>query len=267
MAQQEKEAIHQAVRARYGAIAESGTATAAATSAAATTAAAATTSEPCCSPLEDYAVDLSSIPVNAGQLALGCGDPITLAELRPGETVLDLGSGAGMDCFLAAERVGERGRVIGVDMTEAMIARAEANRRQAGLDNVEFRLGQIESLPVDDASVDVIISNCVINLSPDKQAVLDEAFRVLRPGGRFSVADMVTLGYFGPEAQANLDAWSCCVSGAAEVNDLAAALGRAGFTAVSIRDKAAPDVELVGGHALSAGPRLISARIQAAKPG
>ncbi|MDX1613312.1 MAG: arsenite methyltransferase [Candidatus Promineifilaceae bacterium] len=248
----DKEAVYQAVRTRYSALAEAGGESSEA--------------ELCCSPLDDYTVDLASIPVNAGQLALGCGDPILLAELNPGETVLDLGSGAGIDCFLAAERVGTQGRVIGVDMTAAMLAQAEKNRQEAGLENVSFRQGQIEALPLDDATVDVVISNCVINLSPDKEAVLAEAFRVLRPGGRLAVADMVTLGRLSPAAQADLEAWTCCVSGAAAVRDLVAILRQVGFVAVSVRDKSAPDLELADGPAHTAEPRLFSARIRASKP-
>ncbi len=220
----------------------------------------------CCENITLYELDTSSLPTEMTSFSMGCGDPITLAELRPGLTVLDLGSGGGLDCFLAAERVGERGRVIGIDMTPQMIAKAEQNKEKLGLQNVEFRLGQIEALPVDSASVDVIISNCVINLSPQKQAVFDEAFRVLKPGGRLAVSDIVTQGRFSAEDRANMDAWAGCITGAEDIADLAAALETAGFVNISIQDKAAPSLELAG-TARSSGPaRPFSARISAGKP-
>jgi SAM-dependent methyltransferase len=214
-----------------------------------------------------YEVGLDHLPTDVTGLSLGCGDPIALAELRPGETVLDLGSGGGIDCFLAAERVGPGGRAIGIDMTEAMIARAERNRAKLGRENVEFRLGQIESLPVEQATVDVIISNCVINLSPDKSAVFREAYRVLRPGGRLAVSDMVTQGRFSPAERADLAAWSGCITGAEDLADYVAFIEAAGFADISVRDKNLPDVELAGTLGLYIGrPRLFSARVTAVKP-
>jgi SAM-dependent methyltransferase len=198
-------------------------------------------------------------------LSLGCGDPITLAALEPGQTVLDLGSGAGIDAFMAARQVGPAGRVIGVDMTLAMLEKANRNQAQLGMDNVEFRHGYIEALPLEDNSIDVIISNCVINLSPDKPAVFREAFRVLRPGGRLAVSDMVTQGRFTPQERADTSAWAGCISGAEDVGDYVAAMRAAGFVDVSVRDKVAPEVELANTLALDGPPRLFSARVTAVK--
>jgi ubiquinone/menaquinone biosynthesis C-methylase UbiE len=185
--------------------------------------------------------------------------------LRPGQTVLDLGSGGGIDAFMAARQVGPTGHVIGVDMTPEMLAKAERNKAQVGLGNVEFRYGYIEDLPVDDNSVDVILSNCVINLSPDKAAVFREAYRVLRPGGRLAVSDMMTRGLFTPEDRANLSAWAGCVTGAEDVSLYVAAMRAAGFVDISIVDKAEPAGELAD-HPLESGPaRLFSARVTAVK--
>lgn len=223
-------------------------------------------SDCCVSAVTLYESDTSTLPATITAFSLGCGDPLILAELQPRQTVLDLGSGGGMDCFLAAERVGDSGHVIGVDMTPAMLAKAAANQRQLGLKNVEFRRGHIEALPVEDNSVDVVISNCVINLSPDKEAVFREVFRVLRPGGRLAVSDMVTQGRFSAEERADLAAWADCISGAEEVADYVSWMRAAGFTEISIRDRGAPEVELAGTISLQAAPRLFSARIQARKP-
>jgi SAM-dependent methyltransferase len=183
--------------------------------------------------------------------------------LQPGETVLDLGSGGGIDVFLAAQQVGEGSRVIGVDMTPAMIDKANKNKAQLGLDNVEFRHGQIEDLPVEEASIDVIMSNCVINLSPEKPAVFREAYRVLKPGGRFSISDIVTDGEFSSELRADLDSWSDCVTGAVPAEDYTAMLRDAGFSDVEIVDKvdAGDIVKPVDGM-----PRIFSARITGTKP-
>jgi ubiquinone/menaquinone biosynthesis C-methylase UbiE len=197
------------------------------------------------------------------ELSLGCGDPVTIAGLRPGESVLDLGSGGGIDCFLAAQRVGSDGHVIGVDMTEDMIIRANANKEKMGVSNVEFRLGQIEKLPVEDASIDVILSNCVINLSPDKSAVFSEAFRVLRPGGRFSVSDIVTEGQFAPSLQQDMDQWAACVVGAIEIEEYLRLLEQAGFVEIQVNGKVRAD-ELVDQR--DGMPPLYSARITALKP-
>jgi SAM-dependent methyltransferase len=212
-----------------------------------------------------YTADTNWLPQEVTGLSLGCGDPITLAELQPGQTVLDLGSGGGIDAFMAARLVGPTGRVIGVDMTPEMLAKAERNKATVGLDNVEFRQGIIEELPVADGSVDVILSNCVINLSPDKAAVFREAYRVLRPGGRLAVSDMVTRGEFTPEERANVSAWADCVTGAEDVGRYVAAMRDAGFTDISVVDKAEPGVELAGLPAESGPAQLFSARVTAVK--
>jgi ubiquinone/menaquinone biosynthesis C-methylase UbiE len=183
------------------------------------------------------APDVGELPADVTDMALGCGDPVTLASLQPGQTVLDLGAGGGIDCFLAGKRVGPSGRVIGVDMTADMIDKARANARTLRADNVEFRLGEIEHLPVADTSVDVVISNCVINLSPDKPQVFREAFRVLRPGGRLAVSDIVTRVELPPEVRENLGAWAACVSGAWVDRDYAAAIEAAGFSNVTIEEQ------------------------------
>jgi SAM-dependent methyltransferase len=168
---------------------------------------------------------------------LGCGNPLALASIRPGETVLDLGSGGGFDCFLAARETGPAGRVIGVDMTAEMVAKARANAKRSGHANVEFRLGEIEALPVADATVDLILSNCVINLSPDKPAVFREAFRVLKPGGRLAIADVVALRPLPPEVRSELASIGACVGGAALLDDVKAMLAAAGFAKVEVRPK------------------------------
>jgi SAM-dependent methyltransferase len=214
-----------------------------------------------------YQADTTALPLTITQTSLGCGDPITLASLKPGQTVLDLGSGAGMDCFLAAERVGPTGHVIGIDMTPAMLAKANSNKAKLGVEHVEFRQGQIEALPVADNVVDVIISNCVINLAPDKRPVFQEALRVLKPGGRLAVSDMVTLGRFAPEKRADVKAWSECITGAEAVADLVQMMAHAGFERISVRDKSAPEVELAGAPLPTNEPaRLFSAQISAYKP-
>jgi SAM-dependent methyltransferase len=178
--------------------------------------------------------DASALPEDVTGLSLGCGDPVTLAALQPGQTVLDLGSGGGIDCFLSAQKVGPTGKVIGVDMTAEMLEKARQNRAKLGLDNVEFRLGEIEHLPAADNTVDVIISNCVINLSPDKPQVFREAFRVLRPGGKLSVSDITTNGPLPEAVKSNMSAWAGCVAGALDVKDYVAAIEAAGFVDVNI---------------------------------
>lgn len=181
--------------------------------------------------------ELTAVPDGAN-LGLGCGNPQAIAALQPGESVLDLGSGGGFDCFLASRQVGETGRVIGVDMTPEMITRARNNAAKGGFANTEFRLGEIEHLPVPDQSVDVIMSNCVINLSPDKQQVLDEAFRVLRSGGRLAISDIVTTAELPEEIKNDLDVmYSSCISGASTVEELRTMLTQSGFQEVVIEPK------------------------------
>jgi arsenite methyltransferase len=210
--------------------------------------------------------DLANVPEGA-DLGLGCGNPQAIAALRPGERVLDLGSGAGFDAFLAARQVGSEGRVIGVDMTPEMIAKARRNAATVDLTNVDFRLGEIEHLPVSDASVDVIMSNCVINLSPDKPAVFREAFRVLAPGGRVAISDVVALAPLPETLAKDMAAYTGCVAGAGLVADLEHMLTSAGFVDVRI-DVKGESRELVSGWmpGRSAEDYVASALIQAVKP-
>lgn len=177
--------------------------------------------------------DVAAAPESA-EMGLGCGNPIAIASIRPGETIVDLGSGGGFDCFLAAQATGETGRAIGVDMTPDMIRTARAAARKRGVRNVEFRLGEIEHLPVADATADLVISNCVINLSPDKPAVLREAYRVLRAGGRLAISDIVATAPIPPDIQADLAARVGCVAGAAHVDEFRAMLAAAGFREIRI---------------------------------
>jgi SAM-dependent methyltransferase len=176
----------------------------------------------------------SQIPAEALLASLGCGNPTALAELEPGETVLDLGSGGGIDVLLSAKRVGPSGRAYGLDMTDEMLALARENQRKAGVQNAEFLKGEIENIPLPDNSVDVIISNCVINLSADKDRVLREAFRVLKPGGRFAVSDIVVRGEVPAEIRHNVELWIGCLAGALEENEYLAKLARVGFEVVTM---------------------------------
>ncbi len=181
--------------------------------------------------------DLAGLPDSVSEAALGCGDPVAIAELQPGEVVLDLGSGGGIDCFLAARKVGPTGRVIGLDMTPEMLKLAQRNAKKLGARNVEFRYGEIEDIPLPDGSVNVILSNCVINLSPDKDAVFAEAYRVLQPGGRLSVSDVVVDGELPAPLREQLDKWADCVSGALDESDYLERMRRAGFEQVTVRSR------------------------------
>jgi len=232
----------------------------------------------CCAPSAESVVELLSrgigysaeemgaVPEGAN-LGLGCGNPQAIAALKPGETVLDLGSGAGFDCFLAARQVGEKGRVIGVDMTPDMVSKARTNAAKAGINNVEFRLGEIEHLPVADATVDVIISNCVINLSPDKAQVFRDAFRALKPGGRLAISDIVTTAPLPPEMKAEVALYTGCVAGAASIEELAGMLAAASFAAIRIAPKDASR-EYIQHWAPGRGVEnhIASASIEAVKP-
>src|SRR5271156_5268201 len=190
-----------------------------------------------CDPITSNLYDAAQsgqIPAEAMLASLGCGNPTALANLNAGETVLDLGSGGGIDVLLSAKRVGPTGKAYGLDMTDEMLALANENKRKAGVDNVEFLKGEIENIPLPNNSVDVIISNCVINLSADKDKVLREAFRVLKPGGRFAVSDVVTRGEILPEIRQSVLAWVGCIAGALEENDYRTRLAAAGFEKIEI---------------------------------
>ncbi len=210
--------------------------------------------------------EIAAAPVGAN-LGLGCGNPQAIASLRPGETVVDLGSGAGFDCFLAARQVGDSGLVIGVDMTTEMIAKARENAAKSGASNVSFRLGEIEHLPVADGTADVVISNCVINLSPEKPAVFAEAFRVLRSGGRLAIADVITTAPLPESVLQDMSAYTACISGAVSADDVEAMLQEAGFVDIRIspQDRSR---ELI--REWSSGAKLenyvVSALIEARKP-
>jgi arsenite methyltransferase len=237
----------------------------------------------CCSGADPITSNLydelqkSELPNSAVLASLGCGNPTALAELKPGETVLDLGSGGGIDVLLSARRVSPGGKAYGLDMTDEMLALARENRKKAGIENVEFLKGEIESIPLPDNSVDVIISNCVINLSADKDRVLREAFRVLKPGGRFAVADVVTRGEMHPEIRKSALLWVGCVAGALEENEYRAKLAAAGFGDIRIEPtriysledarsflvEKGIDVESIAAHA---DGKFMSAFIRAMKP-
>ena len=200
----------------------------------------------CCDPITANLYDdtqANQVPEGALKASLGCGNPTLLAQLNPGETVLDLGSGGGIDVILSARRVGPTGKAYGLDMTAEMLALARENQRQSGVDNVEFLRGEIENIPLPDNSVDVIISNCVINLSADKDRVLREAFRVLKPGGRFAVSDVVVHGEVPAEVRQNVLLWVGCIAGALQDTEYISKLGAAGFEAIEIEPTRVYQVE------------------------
>jgi arsenite methyltransferase len=237
--------IHQAVRERYGEIARTGDTGLEAASCS------------CSTPRLYSDEELAELPDTVAGLSLGCGNPVSEGDLRAGDTVLDLGSGGGIDCFLAAKRVGEAGHVIGIDMTPEMLERARANAARMKATNVEFRQGQIEALPVADGEVDAVISNCVINLSPDKPRVFREMFRALRSGGRVSVSDIVTNGPMSPLISQDVENWAACVAGASEAETYCSELEAAGFVDVEVRPKDGSFGSIPEGMPFSA---LISAR-------
>ncbi|GAB4332138.1 MAG: arsenite methyltransferase [Candidatus Abyssubacteria bacterium] len=226
--------------------------------------------------------EMSSVPEGAN-LGLGCGNPVALASLKEGETVLDLGSGAGFDCFLAANRVGPNGRVIGVDMTPEMLEKARENARKGNYSNVEFRLGEIENLPAADESIDAVISNCVINLSPDKPRVFQEAFRVLKPGGRMMVSDIVLLAELPDFVKNSFDAYAGCVAGALLKDDYIRAIQDAGFRDVIVVGENHFPVELMANdptakaliesseipieELMNVANSIVSIKVHATKPG
>jgi len=219
----------------------------------------------------------ADLPAEAVAASLGCGNPTALAELRPGETVLDLGSGGGIDVLLSAKRVGPAGKAYGLDMTDEMLALARENQRKAGVTNVEFLKGEIENVPLPDGTVDVIISNCVINLSADKDRVLAEAFRVLKPGGRFAVSDVVVRGEVPPAIRRSVELWIGCVAGALEEREYRDKLAKAGFEAIAVEPtrvyKAEDAREFLAGAGLDAAAiapqvdgKFMSAFVRARKP-
>ena len=284
METRDKEEIRQAVRERYGKVAISNSMAAIAGPETSCCGQSGTSTEnasagSCCGSSEITSQQLStlmgyskeeigSVPEGAN-MGLGCGNPVALVSLKAGETVVDLGSGGGFDCFLAAKQVGDAGRVIGVDMTPDMLSKARANAKKIGTKTVEFRLGEIEHLPVADNSADIIMSNCVINLSPDKQKVYDDAFRVLKPGGRLAISDVVATAPLPAEIQQDLALLSACVGGAATIDDTAKMLEKAGFQDIEIIPKEESRKlisEWVPGESRNAGDYVVSAYIKAVKP-
>jgi arsenite methyltransferase len=233
-----------------------------------------------CDPITTNLYDASQatqIPEEALLASLGCGNPTALAKLHPGEVVLDLGSGGGIDVLLSAKRVGAMGKAYGLDMTDEMLALANENKRRAGVENVEFLKGEIENIPLPDNSVDVIISNCVINLSADKGRVLREAFRVLKPGGRFAVSDVVTRGEMLPEIRQSVLAWVGCIAGSLEENDYRSKLAAAGFEKIEVEPtriyRAEDAREFLAGQGIDVDAiapqvdgKFLSAFIRAVKP-
>ena len=218
--------------------------------------------------------ELAEVPLEAAMASLGCGNPVALAELKEGEVVLDLGSGGGIDVLLSAKRVGPTGKAYGLDMTDEMLALANKNKAQSGLTNVEFLKGEIEDIPLPDGSVDVIISNCVVNLSPDKSKVLAEALRVLKPSGRFAISDIVLIKQLPEKVEKSVGAWIGCVAGALPANDYLAKLLQAGFTNPSLEitrsyggsDFGGRDEKLTDEERSQASSAFVSAFVRATKP-
>jgi SAM-dependent methyltransferase len=270
----DRETIRDAVRERYGRAAlrvVTGT-----TSCCGPAAAPAPASDPITSNLY-RPEETAGLPAEAVVASLGCGNPTALAELRPGEVVLDLGSGGGLDVLLSARRVGPAGRAYGLDMTDEMLALARENQRRAGVENAEFLRGEIEAIPLPDGAVDVIVSNCVINLSADKDRVFREAFRVLRPGGRLAVSDIVARGPVPEAVRRSLPLWSGCVAGALEEGDYRARLAAAGFEAIEVEPTRVYRAQDARQLLAAAGPhaetiatemdgRFMSAFVRARKP-
>ncbi|MEX2261198.1 MAG: arsenite methyltransferase [Bryobacteraceae bacterium] len=208
----------------------------------------------------------NQLPETAVLASLGCGNPTALAQLNPGETVLDLGSGGGIDVLLSARRVGPAGKAYGLDMTDEMLALAEENRRKAGVENAEFLRGEIENIPLPDNSVDVVISNCVINLSADKDRVLREAFRVLKPGGRFAVSDVVARGEVPADMRRNMELWVGCVAGALADVEYERKLAAAGFADIGLEPTRVYQTEDAGAVACDVNGQFMSAFVRARKP-
>jgi len=266
MSDRSKDEIRKAVRENYASVAQAGSSSCCEPAASCCSGAPPTADE-IAAQLGYSTEELSAVPDGAN-MGLGCGNPRAIAGLKPGEVVVDLGSGGGLDCFLAAKQVGDTGRVIGVDMTPEMIEKARNNARQVGADNIEFRLGEIEHLPLADNSADVIISNCVINLSPDKPAVYADAFRVLRPGGRLAISDVVATAEMPEQIRDNIKLLAACVSGAAKVADLEQLLSGIGFVDVDIALKEGSREfirEWAPGHGIE--DYVSSAYITARRPG
>jgi arsenite methyltransferase len=256
LAESSSEIIREEVRRRYGATARGKSSSC---------------SDECCTSTSadtlGYSAEESAVAPEAASLGLGCGNPLAIASLQPGQTVLDLGSGAGFDCFLAARAVGPSGSVIGVDMTHEMLSKARENAQKNGFTNVEFRLGEIEALPVGDNSIDVIISNCVINLSPEKARVFREAYRVLKPGGRLAVADVVATAKLPDEVSGDWAAYTGCMAGASQIDELEEMLRQACFVEIKIAPKDASRSfirEWLPGKQIE--DYVVSATIEAVKP-
>jgi len=270
------ETIKAEVRRRYGSIAEGETilSTSSGSEGRCCESPAATPSSGCCCSGDEQALklgysaeDIAAVPEGAN-LGLGCGNPVALASLRSGQTVLDLGAGAGFDAFLAARAVGPSGKVIGVDMTAAMVTKARANAKKGGYLHVEFRLGEIEALPVADQTVDVVISNCVINLCPDKRPVYKEAFRSLKPGGHLAVSDVVAREELSDDVKRDLALHSGCLAGATLYSELQSILEEAGFKDISIKPKRNTD-EVISSWESKRGfeSKVFAAEVTATKPG